>query len=135
MPGFLTDLVNNKILDCYFGGVAIAPPTTLYLGLSLTRSVKSGLVSEPSGGAYARISIPNDLTHFQAASSGSKTNAAAITFGAPSAAWGSILSVFVADSASAGNVLAMADLPAARPINGGDPAPTIAVNALFLSHT
>ena len=135
MPGFLTDLVNNKVLDCFFGGSAIVPPSTLYIGLSLARSYKGGYVSEPSGGSYARVAMPNDLGHFLAASAGAKSNAKAIAFPCPSAAWGTILSVFVADAPSGGNVIAMGDLPAPRTIDGGDPAPVIAINALFLSHT
>ncbi len=135
MPGFLTELVNNKVLDCFFGGAAIAPPPTLYVGLSLTKAYKGGYVAEPAGGSYARVAVPNDPAHFPAASSGAKSNAAPIAFPAPSAAWGTALSVFIADAAGAGNVLAMADLPTPRPIRGGDPAPTIAVAALFLSHT
>jgi hypothetical protein len=135
MPGFLTDLVNNKVLDCFFGGSVIIPPSTLYIGLSLARSYKGGYVSEPTGGSYARVAVPNDLSHFLAASAGTKSNAKAITFPSPSLAWGPILSVFVADAPSEGNVLAMADLPAPRTIDVGDPAPTITPNALFLSHT
>jgi hypothetical protein len=135
MPGFLTDLVNNKVLDCFFGGVAIIPPPTLYIGLSLARSYKGGYVTEPDGGSYARVAVSNDPRYFPAAFAGSKSNAGAITFPSPSATWGPILSVFVADSPSEGHVLAMADLPAPRTIKEGDPAPTIAVNALFLSHT
>ena len=135
MPGFLTDFANNKVLDCFFGGVAIAPPSTLYVGLSLTQSYKGGYISEPAGGSYARVAVPNDLTHFPSASAGTKSNAAAITFPAPTADWGSILSVFVADAAIGGNVLAMADLPAPATINGGATAPSIASNAFFLSHT
>jgi hypothetical protein len=135
MPGYLTDLVNNKVLDCFFGGSAIIPPSTLYIGLSLARSYKGGYVSEPTGGSYARVAVRNDLSHFLAASGGSKSNAKAITFPPPSDAWGSIMSVFVADAPSEGNVLAMADLPAPKMIDGGDTAPTISVNALFLSHT
>ncbi len=135
MPGLITDHVNNKVLDCYFGGEAITPPPTLYVGLSLTRSYKGGYVTEPSGGSYARVALPNDLVHFPSATSGTKANAAKFTFPAPTAAWGPILSVFIADAASAGNVLAMADLGSIKAIQGGDPAPTIAVGALFLSHT
>ena len=135
MPGFLTDLVNNKVLDCFFGGSAITPPTTLYIGLSLTKSYKGGYVSEPAGGSYARVAVSNDLGHFPAASAGTKSNSVAITFPSPTAAWGSILSVFIADAPSGGNALAMADLPSSRTISDGDAAPTIAVNALFLSHT
>ncbi len=135
MPGFLTDLVNNKVLDCFFGGAAIAPPPSLYVGLSLIKAYKGGYVSEPSGGAYARVAVANDLAHFPAATSGTKSNASAVTFPAPTSAWGSILSIFVADAPTGGNVLAMADLPASKTINNGDPAPTIAVNALYLTHT
>jgi hypothetical protein len=79
--------------------------------------------------------VANDLTRFLPASSGAKSNAVPITFPAPSAAWGPVQSVFIADAVDGGNVLAMADLPAPRTIRGGDPAPTIAVNALFLSHS
>ena len=134
MPGFLTDLVNNKVLDCFFGGSAIDPPRVLHVGLSLARAYKGGFVSEPSGGSYARVEVANDPTRFPPALAGTKSNATAITFPAPTAAWGPILSVFVADAPTGGNVLAMADLPSARDVGAEDPAPTIAVNALFLSH-
>jgi hypothetical protein len=134
MPGFLTEQVNNKVLDCFFGGVPIAPPRTLYVGLSLTRAYKGGYTSEPLDGSYARVAVPNDLSNFLEASSGTKTNALTIAFPPPSATWGTISSVFIADAAVGGNVLAMADLTASRMIHAGDPAPKIAVNALFLSH-
>ena len=134
MPGFLTDFVNNQVLDCFFGGSTIVPPPTLYLGLSITRSCKCGLVTEPIGGSYARVSLANDRDHFLAAYGGTKSNATAISFPAPEADWGEISSVFIADAPALGNVLAMADLPSSRTINGGDLAPTIAVNGLFLSH-
>jgi hypothetical protein len=135
MPGFLTDFVNNKVLDCFFGGSAITPPTILYIGLSLTRSYKGGYISEPAGGSYERVAVSNDLGRFPAASAGTKSNSVAISFPSPTAAWGTIVSVFIADAPSGGNVLAMADLPSPRTINNGGFAPTIAVNALFLSHT
>src|SRR3954451_1676420 len=88
MAGFLTERVNNLVLDCFFGGVAITPPSTLYFGLSLSKSFKGGYVSEPSEGDYARVAVPNDLIHFLASSSGTKSNAAAITFPSPTATWG-----------------------------------------------
>lgn len=134
MPGFLTEHVNNKVLDCFFGGVAITPPRILYVGLSLTRAYKGGYTSEPSGGSYSRIAVPNDLSNFLEASSGTKSNALTIVFPSPTAIWGTISSVFIADEAVGGNVLAMADLPGSRMIQAGDPAPRIAMNALFLSH-
>jgi hypothetical protein len=134
MPGFLTEQVNNSVLDCFFGGVPIKPPTVLYVGLSLTRASRGGSTSEPLGGSYARVAVPNDLANFPVASSGTKTNAITITFPSPTAGWGEVASVFLADAAMDGHVLAMADLPASRAIQAGDPPPKIAINALFLSH-
>ena len=134
MAGFLTNYVNNKVLDCFFGGSTIVPPPTLYIGLSLIGSSRGGSVSEPVGGSYTRVALANDSDHFGPAPAGTKTNATAISFPTPSAGWGTILSVFIADGPAASNVLAMVDLPTFRTINLGDPAPTITVNALFLSH-
>ena len=135
MAGFLTDYSNNKVLDGLFGAVPFTAPATLYFGLSRSSASKAGVVSEPNGGAYARVALANDLARFPAASGGTKTNAAVINFAIPSADWGSITSVFIADSATGGNVLAMADLPAVKTILTGSPAPSIAVGALYLSHT
>ena len=134
MPGYLTEYVSNKVLDCFFGGSAIPPPSTLHVGLSLARSYRGGFTFEPSGGSYARVAVPNDLSHFLTASAGSKSNAKTISFPAPTGHWGTILSVFIADAPFEGNVLAMADLPVPRTIHDGDPGPAIAVNALYLSH-
>ncbi len=134
MPGFLTNHVNNQVLDCFFGGRSLTPPPELYVGLSLTKAYKGGYVAEPLGEGYARVAVPNDSSHFPPASLGRKSNAMAITFPKPLAGWGSIVSVFVADTAQGGNVLAMADLPSPRIVDLGDPEPTIGVDALFFSH-
>lgn len=134
MPGFLTDYVNNQVLDCFFGGQGLASPPRLYVGLSLTKAYKGGYVAEPLGEGYARVAVPNDSIYFPAAELGRKSNAVAITFPEPRAGWGPILSVFVADASQGGNVLAMADLPSPRTVDLGDPAPTIGVDALFFSH-
>ena len=136
MPGFLTDYANDKTLDL-FSAAAITPFCNPLLRgeYSQTASIKTGAVSEPSGGGYARVAVSNTLTNFPAASSGTKSNATAITFPTPSAAWGTVVSVFIADAAAGGNVLAMADLTTPKTINSGASAPTIAVSALYLSHT
>ncbi len=134
MPGFLTDHVNNSVLDCFFGGRAIQPPPTLYVGLSTSRASKGGAVSEPRAGGYARVAVPNDLAHFPPATFGAKANAGAIRFPDPIGAWGRIASVFLADSATGGRVLAMADLPESRAVEASGRPPTIAADALFLMH-
>jgi hypothetical protein len=135
LPGFLTDYANNKVLDLVFGASAWRPPTTLYLGLSTSIAVKSGDVSEPSDGGYARVAVANDLSNFPSALGGTKSNGAAVTFATPTANWGTVTTVFIADAPAGGNVIAMADLPVSKAIHSGTSVPTIAVGALFLSHS
>lgn len=133
MPGFFTDFMNNKILDMVFGATPYTPLATLYVGLSRSASSRTGTISEPTGGNYARVPVANTLVNFPASSGGSKSNTAVITFPAPTAGWGTIQSLFVADSASGGNLLAMADLATPRTIHAGAAAATVAAGALFLS--
>lgn len=135
MAGYLTDFSNNKVLDLFFGSAIYSPPATLYVGLSLGGANKAGSISEPSGGGYARVPVSNSPASFPAAAGGTKSNAAVITFPAPTADWGMVQSLFIADSASGGNVLASADLTTPKPISGGSLAPKVAAGALFLSHT
>lgn len=135
MPGFFTDYANNKVLDLFYGAAPFAPPATLYVGLSQSPANKAGSLWEPSGGGYARVPLPNSLSTFPAASGGTKSNSAVITFPTPTSLWGTVVSLFVADAASGGNVLAMADLTTPKPINAGGPPPTVAAGALFLSHS
>jgi len=135
MPGFLTNYTNNKILDMVFGASAYTPPSTLYIGLSTASAIKSGSAVEPSGGGYARVPLANNLTNFPAAVSGTKSNAVQLTFPTPTANWGTILSLFVADAPSGGNVLAMADLTVPTAIVSGSAPAMVAAGALFLSHT
>jgi hypothetical protein len=135
MPGFLTDYSNNKVLDLFFGSSIYTPPANLYLGLSLISANKAGGVIEPSGGSYARVPVVNSPTNFPTASAGTKSNAGTITFPGPTADWGTIVSVFIADAAAGGNVLAMADLTTPRAVTNGSAAPKVAAGALFLSHT
>ena len=135
MPGFFTDYANNKVLDLLFGAVNLAPPATIYLGLAQNSANKSGLTTEPSGGGYSRVAVANTGVNFPAAGTGTKSNATVITFPAPTGDWGVLKSLFVADAATGGNVIAMADLSASRAISSGTAAPKVAAGAFFLSHT
>ena len=110
MSGFFTDFVNNKILDLFLGSCLLHASCGLVtFGLSQTTANKGGTVTEPSGGGYARVAVTNNLTSFPSASSGSKSNAVAIQFPSPTASWGTITTVFIADAATGGDVLAMAE--------------------------
>ena len=136
MPGYFTDYANNKILDQVFGATVFSTPSTVYIGLSTGAANKSGTVTEPPAGAgYLRVAVANTPTAFLSASSGTKANATPIAFAVPTSSWGTLQSVFIADAPAGGNVLAIADLATARTVAAGGPAPTIASNALYLSHT
>lgn len=135
MPGFFTNFTNNKILDMVFGAAMYTPPTTLYVGLSTSAANKSGSAVEPSGGGYARVPLTNNIANFPIAVGGTKSNAVQVTFPTPTTNWGTILSLFVADAPSGGNLLAMADLTTPKTINIGTASASVAVGALFLSHT
>ena len=86
----LTDTFANLALDSLFPAAA-----ELTVGLSTTRpaldaTVAGGAtnITEPTGGAYARVTITG--ASFAAAASRIKATSAAITFPAPSAAWGAV---------------------------------------------
>jgi hypothetical protein len=135
MIGCFTDYVNNKVLDIFLGAVPYTPPSTLYFGLSQNTANKGGSVTEPTAGGYARVALSNNTSNFPPASGGTKTNVVAIQFPLPTASWGTITTVFIADAATGGNVLAMADLTSLKSITSGSTAPTIAVSGLYMSHT
>jgi hypothetical protein len=134
MPGFLAESINNAVLDCLFGGSTLRAPLTLHFGLSLARAYRGGFLTEPDAVSYGRVAVPNDRGHFGQAESGTKSNTMTITFPAPTEDWGTIASVFVADEAVGGRILAMADLPAPRVVRAGDVAPAIPAHGFFLTH-
>lgn len=92
-----TDPRERLIADSQFGGGATTwAPATWFLGLSTTGPNGDGTnFTEPSIGAYARVSITNNATNFPAATTDgggitTKTNGIAFTFAAPTGTWGLI---------------------------------------------
>lgn len=85
-------------------------PQTISVG-----TVKGGLITEPSGGSYTRTAAySNDGSPLQwtVSSGGSLSNTDSVSFPKSTASWGTIQSIFVADSGTtaAGNVLWFANL-------------------------
>lgn len=100
----------NKLLDATHGKASYTAPATVYVGLSTTTpTAAGGNVTEPSGGAYARVAMP--AASWGSASNGTITNTAAINFPTATAAWGTVVSVVVFDAASGGNLLWFASQP------------------------
>lgn len=140
--GALTDYVENKLVDHIFRGTAYSPAGPYYVGLMTSACSDSAAGTEVSGGSYARVSVSKadaswKGTHGAAtgASSGTNgtiSNAAAITFPAPTANWGSVSHWGIWDASTSGNMLVCASLTTSKTINNGDSAPSFAIDALTI---
>ncbi|MCC7082185.1 MAG: hypothetical protein IT530_16050 [Burkholderiales bacterium] len=140
--GALGDYLENKLVDHVFRATAYTAPSTIYAGLSTSACSDSSIGTEVSGGSYARVAITTGTTAFKGthgstsgASSGTNgtiSNAAAVTFPAPTANWGSVTHWFLADASSGGNVLICAALTVPKTINNGDAAPSFAIDAMTI---
>ena len=115
-----------------FGALASAP--TIYVGLSSTTPTETGTnVTEPSGGAYARVStVAGDWNAATSADPSVVTNANAITFAKATATWlaGANLTYAVLyDAATNGNFLGAGVLGTAKPVLVDDTADIAAGDA------
>ena len=117
----LSTYLENKVLDEVFGKTDYVAPTTLYLGLSTTAPTKGGTnITEPTGGAYGRVAITNNVTNFPAASNSSKANGAVFTFPEATGAWGNVAYWVVFDASSGGNMIVFGNITTPKTIDVGD---------------
>lgn len=73
------------------GATAYGAPATWYIGLfTASPGVGGSAANEVSGGSYNRVAVTNNTTNFPTTSTGSKTNATAITFPTSTASWGTV---------------------------------------------
>jgi hypothetical protein len=119
-----SNAVENDILDHWTGKATWTAPTAVYVGLSSTTPTKTGTnVTEPSGGAYARIQVTS--AQFDSAASGATQTNTDKSFAAATADWvsGSNLTYMVFyDAVTSGNFIGFAQLGTARPVLNGDTA-------------
>lgn len=127
----------NSVLNYLFGNTAYTSPTPLYVGLSTSTISDTGAnITEPTGGAYARVSIANNKTTFSVASGGSLSNAITITFVESSASWGIITDVFFGLGATVGvaDALYFQALPTPKTVQTATTI-SFATNAIVISMT
>ena len=122
MAGSFTDYLEDQIIDHIFGtggGHSLAyTQTPLFVGLSLSSvsdTAAGAAMNEPADG-YARVQCKT----WTEASAGATANGQDIEFAQASGAWGKILDFFIADSSSAGNVIAYGDLTISKSVESGD---------------
>ncbi len=121
MAGSFADYLENAVLDHVFGKSALTAGSNLYVGLSTSTITDAGAnITEPTGGAYARVTIANNKTTWTTASGGSISNAITITFAAATSAWGTITDMFCSDSSTAGNIYIYDDLTTSKAVTSGD---------------
>ena len=117
------NFLEDNVLDHVVGKAAYTSPT-VYIGLSSTTPAEDGTnVTEPSTGAYARVTT--GASDWNSASVGATSNANAITFAQASADWvsGADLTYLVAyDAITVGNELFFGQLTVAKPVLDGDTA-------------
>lgn len=136
-----TDFAENKIADALFRGQALGVPASWFIGLDTVACGEAGTGTEVTGGSYARVAVAASLTNFagtQSAGSttastgtnGTTSNNGAITFPAPTANWGVVVSVRFWDATTAGNAWICIPLLVSKTINNGDAAPSFPAASL-----
>ena len=123
--GSFSDYLELEILDHILGGGDYTRPATVWIGLwtsALSDTSTGSSAGEVSGGAYARVSVTNNLTNWPAASSGAKANGTAITFTQATASWGTVTDFAILDASTAGNILGWGTLTQSKAIGDGDTA-------------
>lgn len=136
MAGSKAQYLQNAALNTVLGGPQFTLPSpNVYIALStaaFTSTATGSSMTEVNAGGYQRVAVTNNTSNWPNASNGSKSNNAVFTFTSATANWGTVLSFYICDASSAGNVLYGADLTTSRTINSGDTA-SFAVGSITLT--
>lgn len=141
--GAFTDYAENKLMDALYRGQSLGAPATWYVGLDTGTCTEAGGGTEVSGGSYARVAVASSLaawagtqgagtTTASSGTSGTTSNNGTLTFPAPTANWGSVVSFRLWDAASAGTAWLCQTLTISKTINNGDAAPSFAPGTLTI---
>lgn len=119
----ISDYLRDELLDHILSAAAFTAAATVYMALCTaapTSASTGSTITEPSGNNYSRAAITNNATNFPAASGGSKSNGADITFAVPSGSWGSCTHWALVDASTAGNVYFFGAVDTAMTPDNGD---------------
>lgn len=90
-----TQYLNSLLNAAWLGGRTFKPSPYLYLACSMTDPADG--VVEPSGNSYARVTIPNDDTHWEARGP-MQVNAQPIVFPQTTGDWGTVTHLALYDN-------------------------------------
>lgn len=140
MAGSKSAYLEQKILDYILGDTSWTPPATVYVALStaaFSTAATGTSMSEVAGGAYARIGQTNNPTNWPNAAGSNpagKSNGTLITFPTATLNWGTVISAYLVDALTNGNILYGADLAAPVVVNAGSGF-SIPVNQFVVQET
>lgn len=114
----ITAYLDDRILDHILGGTTYTQPGTVYASLHTADPGGTG-ANELSATGYARVAIS-----FGAASGGTKSNSAAVTFGPNSggSAWTAVTHMAIWDASTSGNALFELALGSSETVGASDSA-------------
>ena len=132
MSNFVEDGLRTLIFRT---GAGLTKPTNLFVALHTADPTDAGTGTEVSGGSYARVQRNPLDANWTAASAtdGITTNAADITFPAPTANWGVVTHVAVWDASTGGNLIGHVALTTPKTVNNGDAAPKFLAGSLSIT--
>jgi hypothetical protein len=113
-----SNFLENKILDHTLRGStgAYTAPATIYVGLFTASPTDANSGTEVSGGSYAR----QVMAFATAASNGSISNSATVTFPTATANWGTITHIGLYDALTSGNLLYWGAVVQSKVVANGD---------------
>jgi hypothetical protein len=137
----MSDYLEGQIRAHVFRTASYTKPTVLAISLhtadptDVTATANANEVA--NAGSYARVARNPLDANWTAASAtdGITTNAATITFPAPTANWGVVTHLGIYDSSAygGGNLLFSGALTTPKTINNGDAAPSFAIGSLAIT--
>lgn len=120
----LSTYLINKLLEHQFRATAYVKPTVLYVGLiSAVSNVKTGVVTELTGGAYARVACAPSDTNWSAVDALGKTsNLISLTFPTATVTWATATHFGLWDASSGGNLLICSSLATPKTVTATNAA-------------
>lgn len=115
----ITDYARSRFMRHKFGGEAFPALTNLYFGMLIGAATASTDGTEPSGGGYQRVAVPNLTTNFPDAVNGVKTHTNEIQFPRVTTNLGSVVQIGIWDAPVGGHLLMAASLPQPRTVTAG----------------
>jgi hypothetical protein len=110
-----SNYLENKLIDHSLGTTSFTAPSTVYVALFTSDPTDAGTGTEVSGGGYARQSAT-----FAAASSGSASTDATVTFPTATGNFGTVTHVAIFDAVTTGNMLFHGAVTTSKTIETGD---------------